>query len=468
VMSPRPDPQPDPLLARLSTGSAELDAILGGGFPANSINILMGEPGSGKTVLAEAMVFANAGADRPILYLTTLSEPLEKIVRYLQGFDFFDESKLAGAVIYDSIGAEVAEKGVTAVVPRLKEIILTHRPKIVVIDSFKAIHDLSTSQPEMRRMLFDMAGLLTAFETTAFLVGEYGSDQVAAYPEFAVADSMVELTRRKAGARDERYIRVLKLRGSAYLEGLHAFEVTTAGLEVYPRLVSPVAPPSYEALRERVHTGVAGLDDLLNGGLPRGRSTFVVGPTGSGKTTLGLQFALEGVRRNEPSLYVNFEENPTQLDTQILSLGVDPAKIRADGVLDFIYDSPVELRIDSILTRIFASIRERGVRRLVIDAVGDLVVAADDRQRMHSYLYALMQHFAVEGVTSLLTYEATPGTSDLEGRMSAIADNIIQLAFDPGATPRRSIRIVKARGVAHDLATRHFRIDPSGVRVGDV
>src|SRR5688572_33290935 len=88
---------------RLSTGNPELDAILGGGFPSNSINILMGEPGSCKTVLAEAMVFANAGGDRPILYLTTLSEPLEKIVRYLQGFRFFDESKLSGAVIYDSI-----------------------------------------------------------------------------------------------------------------------------------------------------------------------------------------------------------------------------------------------------------------------------------------------------------------------------------------------------------------------------
>ncbi len=128
------------------------------------------------------MVFANAADDRPILYLTTLSEPLEKVVRYLQGFDFFDESKLARGVVYDSIGAEVSERGVAAVVPRLKHAIKTHRPKIIVIDSFKAIHDLATSTAEMRRMLFDMAGLLTAFETTAFLVGEYRADQVATYP----------------------------------------------------------------------------------------------------------------------------------------------------------------------------------------------------------------------------------------------------------------------------------------------
>jgi circadian clock protein KaiC len=455
----------DAAMLRLSTGNAELDTILGGGFPANSINILMGEPGSGKTVLAEAMVFANAIGDRPILYLTTLSEPLEKIVRYLQGFTFFDESKLSGAVVYDSIGAAVAEHGIAAVVPRLKEAILEHRPKMIVIDSFKAIHDLSTSIAEMRRMLFEMAGLLTAFETTAFLIGEYATDQVAAYPEFAVADSMLDLTRRKGGTRDERFIRVLKLRGSHYLEGLHGFEITSAGLRVYPRLVSPGTPPLYDTMRERVTTGVPGLDTMLRGGLPRGRSTFLVGPTGAGKTTIALQFALEGVRLREESLYVSFEENPTQLDAQIIALGADPAAARERGYLEFIYVSPVELRIDSIVTRMFQIIQKRAIRRIVIDAVGDLVVAADDPQRMHSYLYALMQHFAVKGVTSVLTFEASAALSELDSRMSAISDNIIHLAIHAGAQPRRSLRVVKARGVGHDLATREFVIDASGGRV---
>jgi circadian clock protein KaiC len=453
-------------LVRLLTGNPQLDVILGGGFPSNSINILMGEPGTGKTVLAEAMMFANAGDDRPILYLTTMSEPLEKVVRYLQGFDFFDESKLAGSVIYDSIGAEIAEQGVAAVVPRVKDAILTHRPKIIVIDSFKAIHDLAASASEMRRMLFDLTGLLTAFETSAFLVGEYGAEQIGIYPEFAVADSMIELTRHKTGLRDERFIRVLKLRGSHYLEGQHAFEITSGGLKVYPRLVSPPVPPSYDALRERVTSGIEGLDELLRGGLPRGRSTFVVGSTGSGKTTLALQFVLEGVRRNEESLYVNFEENPTQLDAQILALGGDPVQARRGGCLEFIYVSPVELRIDTIITAMFENIQRRAVRRLVVDAVGDLLMAAADSQRIHSYLYALMQHLAVKGVTSLFTFETSVATTELDARMSAIADNIIHLAIHPGEQPRRSIRVIKARGVAHVLATRDFIIDRSGVQIG--
>ncbi len=451
---------------RLSSGNAELDEILGGGFPANSINILMGEPGTGKTILAERMLFANATEDdRPILFLTTLSEPLDKVVRYLQQFRFFDPEKLAGRIVYDSIGEELAAKGVSILVPRLKEFIKTQKPKIIVIDSFKAIHDLSTSVHEMRLMLYELAGLLTAFDTTAFLVGEYGADQIASHPEFAVADGIVDLARNKLGTRDERFLRVLKLRGSDYLEGLHAFRITSNGLEVYPRLVSPKTPPPYEVAPERVPTGVPGLDKMLGSGLYRGRSTFMLGPTGSGKTTLALQFILEGIKRGEQCMYVSFEENPTQLDAQIQALGADPAEARRAG-LTFLYVSPVELRVDSIISTIFRAIREGGIRRVVVDAVGDLVAAANDTNRLHSYLYALTQHFAVSGVTSLFTYETTT-TGDVEKRLSALADNILLLGVEVAKRrARRTIRIVKARGIKHDLDVEDLRITGKGVEVG--
>lgn len=452
-------------LPRLKSGSSQLDDILGGGFPANSINILMGEPGTGKTILAERLMFANANDDgRPIVFFTTLSEPLDKVVRYLQQFRFFDEEKLATSITYEAMGAELAEKGVSMLVPRLKEAITTHKPKIIVIDSFKAIHDLSTSASELRRMLYEVAGLLTAYETTAFFIGEYSADQIAKYPEFAVADGMVELARNKLGTRDERHLRVLKLRGSGYLEGQHAFTITPDGLEVYPRLVSPQTAPPYDLLNERVNTGVRGLDTMLGDGLFRARSTFVLGPSGSGKTTLALQFILEGLKRDEGCMYVSFEENPAQLDRQFRTLGMDPAEARRRG-LRFLYVSPVELQIDSIITTIFQQVKETDVRRIVIDALGDLVVAADDERRLHGYLYALAQHLTVKGATSLFTYEATYPELTAT-RLSALADNIFLLGIElHGGRGRRTFRVVKARGIAHDLDVREMRIAATGIEI---
>lgn len=451
-------------LARIRTGNAQLDAIVGGGFPASSVNIVMGEPGTGKTILAERLMFANAVAgERPIVFLTTMSEPLDKVVRYLQQFRFFDPELLPETIVYDSIGPELAEHGVRAIVSKLEQIIRAIQPKIIVIDSFKAIHDLSTSSVEMRQLVHDVAGVLTAYETTTFLIGEYSEGQIPELPEFAVADGIIELSRSKLSTRDERSLRVLKLRGSAYLEGLHGFRITPDGLDVYPRLVSPDLPPAYSSLTDRVPTGIAGLDAMLGGGLCRGRSAFVIGSTGCGKTTFGLQYALEGVRRGEPSLVVHFEENPTQLDEQIRSLGSDPDDARRRG-LHVLYASPVELRIDSIVAEVFRMIDQAKLRRVVIDAVGELLVASNDPHRVHNYLYALAQHFAVRGVTCVMTHESRH--TEVESRLSALADAIVVLDIDfREREARRSLRIVKARGIAHDLRAAEMVIGPGGLRV---
>src|SRR5215207_657975 len=424
-MITEPHPPEAAPLPRLSSGNPQLDAILGGGFPMNSINIVMGEPGSGKTILAEALVFANASIatdPRPILYLTTLSEPLDKVVRYLQQFSFFDQEKLvSGAVRYDSIAVELEERGVAALVPKLKEIITTVAPKIIVIDSFKAVHDLSTSISEMRRILYEVSGLLTAYETTAFFLGEYSEDQIPRFPEFAVADGMIELARKKHGTRDERYLRVLKLRGSNYQEGLHAFRITGDGLDVFPRLTSPVTPMSYTADDERLSTGVPGLDKLLAGGLWAGGATLLEGPTGAGKTTLALQFILEGVKLGEPGLYVNFQENPTQLARSVQGLGITMTQAQHRG-LHYLYASPVELQIDSILIALFRTIQDKNIKRVVIDSVGDLVGAASDLTRLYSYLYALMQHFVARRVACVLTQTTTAISNPMDGQISAMSD----------------------------------------------
>jgi circadian clock protein KaiC len=460
--------EPDEAFERISTGNPQVDRILCGGFPVGSLNVVMGQPGTGKTVFAEQLVFHNAAEGRPILFLTTLSEPLSKVVRYLQGFRFFDAAKLGGQVVYEDLGVDLASGGMAALVPRIREMIKTLSPRLIVIDSFKAVHDVAPSVPETRRIIHELTGLLAAYETTVFLLGEYGEEDIPNYPEFAIADGIVEFSRRNLGMRDERYLRIFKLRGSSYLEGAHSFTISDRGLQVHPRLVSPSEPEDFEPILERVSSGVAELDAMLSGGFWRGSATLLAGPSGSGKTTLALQFALDGARQGEPSLYVNFQEHPRQLTRTIHSLGFDARSARGSG-LDLMYTSPVELQIDSILTEVFRRIDEEGVRRVVIDAVGDLAASAGDPHRLNDYLYALVQQFGVKQVTSVLTFETLGHTAVGEplnmGPISYMCDNLVSLEMRGETETRRTLRVLKTRGSAHDPHVREILIGAGGVRI---
>jgi circadian clock protein KaiC len=293
-------------------------------------------------------------------------------------------------------------------------------------------------------------------------------DDIERYPEFAVSDAIIQLARQPLGTRDERYLRVLKLRGSGYREGQHAFRITEHGIELFPRLISPRVATTYVPRLERTSTGVPGLDAMLEGGVWAGTTTLVVGPTGSGKTTLAMHFALEGIANKERTLYVNFQENPAQLARGFANLGADMNAAHKAG-LELMYVSPVELQIDSIVVGIYDWIRDRSVKRVVVDAVGDLVTAASDTQRLHDYLYSLVQIFAANDVTSLLTFESgisqDGSLASSEQRFSYMSDNVIAIALGGEERTRRTIRVVKTRNSGHDPVVRQLEITSAGARI---
>ncbi len=455
-------------IERLKTGNSQLDEILHGGFPINTINVVMGAPGTGKTILAEQLVFSNATPAAPALYLTTLSEPLDKFIQHGQSYAFFDSARVGETVVYEDLGVLVRERGVGALAEIVTEMIAQRKPRLIVIDSFKALNELIDTPHERRTILFDLASVLTAYKCTTFLIGEYSGEMMTDLPEFAIADSIVLLLKNSTGVREQRFLRVEKLRGSGNSPGLHAFNISEQGIILFPRLLTPAVSPAYANKLERVNTGVAGLDDMIEKGFWRGSTTLVAGPTGSGKTIIGLHFIREGVLNGEPGVYVGFQENPSQLARVMSHFDWDADALLQNDFFELMYRSPVEMQMDSVAAELFSRVREGRVKRVVIDAIGDLKKSSADKQRFSDFMYALTQWFATQNVTCLLMYELhnlfdAPQISDEE--ISNMSDNIILMSFSRDPEMARKVRIIKTRGSAHDHREHVLEISDSGVSI---
>jgi circadian clock protein KaiC len=292
---------------------------------------------------------------------------------------------------------------------------------------------------------------------------------IARLPEFAVADGILELRRVQTGSRDSRFLHVVKLRGSGFRDGEHSFTISSRGLQVYPRLVGPAAAVTYQPSDERLQTGIAGLDAMIESGWLRGTSTMVAGPAGAGKTMLGLHFLRHGAEHGEPGVLVTFQESPAQLARTMLSLGWDIESLLRPDRLDVLYTSPVELQMDTIIGELLERVQRNGVRRVVIDSLGDLEKSAADERRFADYVYALTQEFAARKVTSLLLLEArddlAAGHLATGHDVSYMSDNILVLAMDLERELRRTVRILKTRGSAHDGGRHVMRIGPRGMQV---
>jgi circadian clock protein KaiC len=448
--------------ARLSSGDPRLDEVLGGGLPANAINVVIGLPGSGKTILAQQYVFANTTPERPAVYLSTVSEPLEKMLRYGQGFDFFSTQAVGRSVFFEDLGSTLNEHGLEAVGDRIGHLIKDHKPGIIVIDSFKALAAYADGG-DFRRFLHGLAGRLSAFPVSCFWIGEYDEAAVGHAPEFAVADAVVALSTNRIGDREGRTLRVLKLRGSSAASGAHAYRITPSGITVFPRLADRVDTDGYALDDSRISSGIAALDELLADGYWPGASTLCAGPSGSGKTLMGLHFIFNGAQAGDPGVIATLQENPVQLERIVAGFGwtlEHPA-------VELMYRSPVDVYIDEWVYDVLDVVERAGARRLLIDSLSDLQFAAPDPIRFREYIYSLGQRLSRRGVSLFMTSEL-PDLFDTtrlsEFGVSHISDNVILLQYvHDDRAMRRALIVLKTRASHHQPEVREFTITRDGI-----
>jgi circadian clock protein KaiC len=452
---------------RLESGSARLDTVLGGGLPLNGINLIMGRPGSGKTILAQQYLFHNATVEHRALYLSTVSEPLEKILRYGQSLSFFDKSAVGTSLIYEDLGQSLNDDGLSGVLAKIVELMRERRPALIVIDSFKALRAYAPDEGSFRRFLHDLAGHLSAIQATSFWVGEYESAEATEAPEFAVADAIVSLGIEHDADRETRIFQVLKLRGSAFVSGKHAYRVSSDGIDIFPRLADRYEVDTYDFAVERISSGVSILDDMLADGYWRGASTLVAGPSGAGKTLVALHFVFGGAEQGERGIFATFQENPVQLERIVrgFSWSLTEPKI------DLMFRPPVDLYLDEWVYDLLNLIDRTGANRVAIDSLGDLRAACGDEMRFREYMYSLLQRCARRNVSVIMTQEVPElfGITRLsEFGISHVSDNVVLLQFLRGDSEvKRAITVLKTRGSAHDPRIRQFEITPDGLSLGE-
>jgi circadian clock protein KaiC len=295
----------------------------------------------------------------------------------------------------------------------------------------------------------------------------------AFFPEHTMVDGVLHLTDELSELRPLRHIRILKLRGSAPIRGLHSVRISDHGLEVTPRIETrlPPGPVSEEVVAwgPKAALGLPTLDDMLRGGVRTGSITMVLGSSGSGKTLLGMQFLSEGVRRDERVVYFGFYERPEAILAKCQRVNIGGLKEGMDrGQAKMVWHRPVEGVIDEIGESLVQTIEKFRPHRLFLDGMEGLERAADFPERMSHVYSAIAQQLERQGVTTLYTTE----TRELFAKtievpitgLSAATQNIILLRHvEHRAAMLRVLAVLKVRDDDYDSRMREFRITDDGI-----
>ena len=466
---------------KLTSGISGLDDILRGGFPKGCLYLITGTPGTGKTSLAIQFLLEGVVQGERSLYVT-LSESRVEISKVARSHGW----NLNGLEIEELIPSEhnlSADAQLTVFNPSEMELgettealiaaVNKHRPQRLVIDSLSELRLIAQSPLRYRRQVLALKQFFGGQDCTVLLLDDRtGGIEDDHLQSIAHGVVMLELLANQFGA-ERRRVRVSKMRGVAFRGGFHDFAIRRGGLDVFPRLVA--SEHVTEFVDEHVASGNPQLDGLLGGGIPTGTSTLLLGPAGTGKSTVATQFAAATAARGQRVAMFVFDENISTLRSRSRKLGLKIEDHLQSGMITVQQVDPAELsagEFATIVRRAAEGSDKAGVpaRMIIVDSLNGYLNAMPEEKFLTAQLHELLSYLGQQGVVTIMTVTQAGMVGNMVSPVDTtyLADNVILFRFfEAEGTVRRAISVVKKRNGYHERTIRELDLDATGIVIGE-
>ncbi len=463
---------------RCETGIEGLNEILGEGLPANCLYLVQGDPGSGKTTLALQFLLEGVRLGEKTLYIT-LSETKDELVKVARSHDWsLDAIALFELSSIDSLIRPEARTTVfhpseielTKVSELLLEEIRRIQPVRVVFDSLSEFRLMAETALRYRRELINLKQELAKYHTTALLLDDrMDNSRIGGDPHvLSLTHGVIEMEQLSPDyGRSRRRLRVLKMRGMRFREGYHDYSIEKGGLRVFPRIIA--SDHRVDFTPQAVSSGNQEFDDLLGGGLDRGTTTLIMGPAGTGKSTLAIQYAAQMAQRDESSVLFAFDEIRGIVLARATAVGLDVARHIKTGLIDVQQVDPAELSPGEFGMRIREAV-EGGCTLVIIDSLNGYLNAMPGEQYLVNQLHEMSAYLNQKGVVTILILAqyGLIGQAEAPLNLSYLADTVVSVRFfEAAGAVRQALSVIKKRSGRHEKTIREYQlVSDGGLRIG--
>ncbi len=467
----------DPANGLAKTGIAGLDEILCGGLPVGHFYLVEGHPGSGKTTLAMQFLMEGLKEGQSGLYVT-LSESKDELLEVARSHGW----KIDNLSLFEMVAPEEAvlpDGQYTFFHPSEVELGQTTqsllaevdrvRPVRIVFDSLSEMRLLARDPLRYRRQVLGLKQFFTSRGSTVLVLDDLTSNQADLQPQ-SIAHGVLCLEQLAPEyGTERRRCRIAKLRGVKFRSGYHDFTIETGGINVFPMLRAARHKEDFASVP--VASGSQELDSLVGGGITLGSSTLILGPAGSGKSSVAESFAIAAARQGRKAVIFLFDENERTYIERSRGLGFEVQSLMDKGLLKLKQIDPAELSPGEFTHLVRESVEAFGAKIVVIDSISGYMHAMPAEKYLILHLHELLTYLNQMGVASflILVQHGLIGETLNTGAfdVSYIADNVVLLRyFEAGGEARKAISVLKKRSGAHEHAIREMSLNSQGVHVG--